>query len=64
MQFKTAASLPLPLLTAWMQHLLQAELRLKGSPIAAATILQHLLISMHSCYLQNATESPNRPCKN
>lgn len=64
MQFKTAAGLPLSLLTTWLQHLLQAELRLKGSPVAAATILQHLLISMHSCYQQNATGSPNRPCKN
>ena len=64
MQFKAAASLTFPLLTAWLQHLLQAELRLKGSPVAAATILQHLLISMHASAQQNATELPNRPCKN
>ncbi len=46
MQFKTAATFPLPVLTAWLQLLLQAELRLKGSPIAATTILQHLILSM------------------
>lgn len=46
MQFKTASTFPLPTLTGWMQLLLHAELRLKGSPIAAATILQHLILSM------------------
>jgi len=48
MQFKTAAGFPLPMLTAWLHLLLHAELRLKGSPVAAATILQHLLLSMLS----------------
>lgn len=48
MQFKTAASLALPLLATWMQHLLQAEFRLKGSSIAAPITLQHLLISLQS----------------
>ena len=48
MQCKTAAAFPLPVLTAWLRHLLQAELRLKGSPVAPATILQHLLMSLHS----------------
>lgn len=48
MQFKTAATFSLPVLTGWMQMLLQAELRLKGSPIAAAIILQHLLLSLLS----------------
>lgn len=46
MQFKTAAQFPLTVLTNWMHLLLQAEFRLKGSPIAAATILQHLILSM------------------
>lgn len=48
MQFKTAAGFPLPMLTAWLQHVLRAELRLKGSPVAAATILQHLILSLLS----------------
>ena len=48
MQFKTAAGFPLPVLTAWLQHVLRAELRLKGSPVAAATILQHLILSLLS----------------
>ena len=46
MQFKTAANYPLPLLSGWMKLLLEAEFRLKGSPIAAATVLQHLLLAM------------------
>lgn len=48
MQFKTAALFPLPVLTGWMQLLLRAELRLKGSSIAAPIVLQHLLLSMLS----------------
>ncbi len=46
MQFKSAAQYSLPVLSGWMKLLLQAELRLKGSPIAAATVLQHLILSM------------------
>jgi DNA polymerase-3 subunit delta len=46
MQFKTASAFTLPTLTGWMQLLLRAELRLKGSPIAATTVLQHLILSM------------------
>jgi DNA polymerase III subunit delta len=48
MQFKTAAAFPIPLLTAWLQLLLRTEIRLKGSPIAAPTLLQHLILSMLS----------------
>ncbi|WP_319586691.1 DNA polymerase III subunit delta [uncultured Desulfobulbus sp.] len=48
MQFKTASLFPLPVLSSWLQLLLRAELRLKGSPIAAPTILQHLILSMLS----------------
>lgn len=64
MQFKTASSLALQVLTTWLQLLLRSELRLKGSTIAAATIVQHLLTSMLYCAQQNTTESSNRPCKN
>ncbi len=46
MQFKSAANYSLPVLAGWMKLLLQAEFRLKGSPIAAATVLQHLILSM------------------
>jgi DNA polymerase-3 subunit delta len=46
MQFKTAASFPLPTLIIWMQHLLRAELRLKGSPVTAGTVVQWLILAM------------------
>ncbi len=46
MQFKTAATCPLSLLTGWMTLLLDAELRLKGSSIAENIVLQHLILAM------------------
>lgn len=46
MQFKTAANYTLPVLSGWIKLLLEAEYRLKGSPIAAATVLQHLILAM------------------
>lgn len=46
MQCKTAAAFPLPMLAAWLRHLLQAELRLKGSSVIPATVLQHLILSL------------------
>lgn len=46
MQFKSAATYSLPVLSGWMKLLLEAEFRLKGSPIAAAIVLQHLILAM------------------
>lgn len=46
MQFKTAATFSLPLLTGWMTLLLDAELRLKSSSIAENIVLQHLILAM------------------
>lgn len=46
MQFKTAATFPLIQLQSWFTHLLATEMRLKGSPIDAALLLDHLLCSM------------------
>jgi DNA polymerase-3 subunit delta len=46
MQFKTAANYTLPVLSGWMKLLLEADFRLKGSPVAAATVLQHLILAM------------------
>ncbi len=46
MQFKTAASFPLALLTSWLQQILKTEQRLKGSPLEPLTVLQHLLITI------------------
>jgi DNA polymerase-3 subunit delta len=46
MQFKTAAGFNLATLQNWMEQVLHADFRLKGSPIAPETIMQHLLISM------------------
>ncbi len=48
MQFKSAALFPLPVLAAWLHLLLRADLRLKGSPVTASTILQQLILSMLS----------------
>ena len=61
MQFKTASAFSLPLLTSWLQLILAAEMRLKGSPIDADTVLQHLLLSMltseYKGNLQNRNEA-------
>ena len=46
MQFKAAANYSLPVLSTWMRLLLTAEFRLKGSPINAAIVLQHLILAM------------------
>jgi DNA polymerase-3 subunit delta len=46
MQFKTAAGFRILTLKKWMEAILQADYRLKGSPVIAETVLQHLLISM------------------
>jgi len=46
MKFKTAAAFSLPQLRQWMQLLLAADRRLKGSPVTADTVVQHLLLSM------------------
>ena len=46
MQFKTAAGFDLSTLQNWMEKVLHADFRLKGSPIVPETIMQHLLISM------------------
>jgi DNA polymerase-3 subunit delta len=56
MQCKTASAFPLPLLAAWLRHLLRAELRLKGSPVVPATILQHLILSLLSHAPQKRSE--------
>lgn len=63
-QYKTAAACSLSLLTHWMHLLLEAELRLKGSPVAPATVLQHLLFSMLVPQaLKERPARPNRSCK-
>ena len=46
MKFKTAASFSLPRLKAWLGLILAADRRLKGSPVAAETVLQHLLLAL------------------
>ena len=46
MQFKTASAFRLATLQKWLELILAAEFRLKGSPIAPETTLQHLLLSM------------------
>ncbi len=46
MQFQTAAAFSPAVLRNWLQLLLGAELRLKGSPLAPVTVIRHLIISM------------------
>lgn len=46
MQFQTAAAFSPAVLKNWLQLLLGAELRLKGSPLVPATVIRHLIISM------------------
>ncbi len=46
MRFKTASGFQITTLIRWQRLLLGAEMRLKGSPIKADTVLQHLIISM------------------
>ncbi len=46
MQFKTASSYSLSTLEAWMEKILQAEMRLKSSALNPEIVLQHLLIEM------------------
>ncbi len=46
MKFKTASSFSLSVLQSWLHLLLDADRRLKGSPIAAGTVLEHLIISI------------------
>jgi DNA polymerase-3 subunit delta len=46
MQFKTAAGFDLSTLQNWMEQVLHADFRLKGSPVTPETVMQHLLISM------------------
>ncbi|RUM34974.1 MAG: hypothetical protein DSY58_07585 [Desulfobulbus sp.] len=46
MQFKTAAGFSMTTLQSWLPLILEAEMRLKGSPIAPETVIQHLILSM------------------
>ena len=56
MQCKTASAFSLPVLAAWMRHLLTAELRLKGSPLTPEIILQHLVMALLSHVPQKRNE--------
>ena len=46
MRFKSASAFSLALLKGWLRLILAADRRLKGSPVAADTVLEHLIISM------------------
>jgi DNA polymerase-3 subunit delta len=48
MKFKTASAFSLPLLRHWLRLILSADRRLKGSPISADTVIQHLVLSLIS----------------
>lgn len=46
MRFKAAADFSIPLLRSWLEDILAADMRLKGSSIDTKTIIQHLILSM------------------
>ncbi len=46
MRFKAAAGFSIPLLRSWLEDILAADMRLKGSSIATTTVLHHLILSM------------------
>ena len=46
MKFKTASAFKLSTLENWMALILQADFRLKGSPVAPDTVISHLIINM------------------
>ncbi len=46
MQFKAAAGFPLSTLKDWLELALQADFRIKGSPVAPGTVISHLIINM------------------
>lgn len=48
MQFKTAASFSLAQLRSWLEIILEADMKLKGSPLATETVLQHVILTMTS----------------
>jgi DNA polymerase-3 subunit delta len=46
MKFKTASAFKLSTLKNWMALILQADFRLKGSPVASDTVISNLIINM------------------
>lgn len=46
MRFKAAACFSIPFLRSWLQDILAADMRLKGSSVDTETIIQHLILSM------------------
>ena len=46
MRFTTASLFPLARLRSWLRMILDAERRLKGSPVYSDTVLHHLILSM------------------
>ncbi len=57
MQFKTAEQFSISILRSWLQLLLIAEYRLKGSPVAPGIIIDHLFLSMQAESTKPATIS-------
>ncbi len=46
MRFKTASEFSVPTLRSWLEVILTADMRLKGSPLDTETVIQHLILSM------------------
>lgn len=59
MKFKTASAFSLQQLRQWLQLLLAADRRLKGSPVAADTVVQHVLFSMLLNIMSDTGNLPN-----
>lgn len=54
MRFKTASIFSISLLCSWLRLILAADMRLKGSPVDADTIIQHLILSMMTAHNKGA----------
>ncbi len=46
MRFKTASAFSIASLRSWLRLILATDMRLKGSPLAPDTVIQHLILSM------------------
>lgn len=63
MKFKTASTFSLTSLQNWLELLLAAELKLKGSPIDSAIVIQHLILTMLTNTANGTLKKSNRELK-
>jgi DNA polymerase-3 subunit delta len=63
MKFKTASTFSLTSLQNWLELLLAAELKLKGSPIDSVIVIQHLILTMLTNTANGTLKKSNRELK-